>query len=283
MLLPLAISGGLSAVQGIADLVPGKYDKLLKKREEAIEAQKDSAGGLGLTAAERAKKDTQIMAPARAAATAGETAARRDMAATGLTTGGALAKTQQDAAAAVGKASMGAKEYLDNLDTEKAKAQEEELSSIQATRAGRKSDKVHNALDSFGQAAGVAGQLAGGPPELTKMYGLFGSKAADATAALKDIPKAATAADRSYIADVVSRSGDNLDKVLAATTRGHTTDPLYDPQLAGILARFRSLSTLQSMGLSAEAAGATPATGGLTNPAGGTVLPASTLYDNSLA
>lgn len=269
MLPAMALSGGLGLAQSVASLIPTAADKLNKERLKALQKLEED-GQLGLTDEERNKKDAALMAPVRAAATQAAEDNRRTQAATGITTGQSLATAQRVAGETQGRAAMGAKEYLDQLDTQKEEAQKNEIEQRTANKSARNAEKRQQFFSGLSQTAGEVGKLAGAPPEQTKMYGLFGGKVRDPQSALQ-VPTAASQADRSYIADLVSRSGDKLNDVLLATERNKTSDPSYDPQLRVILDRFRTLQTLQGLGLSGAPA-APQASPSL-------VLPASTLYD----
>ena len=177
-----ALSAALGTGQAIAGAKKTAFDKRNKEKLDELLGLEER-GGLGLTGAERRIQERGLMNPVRQAASA--TRRQAEALQAGSASGADLARLRSEQTGAIAGAGERAALALDAADARKEAAQRQELAQRSAIQEERRAAREASVLSGLGQAAGVAGQLAGGVPEVLRAAGLHGAPIKD-TAAFSD-------------------------------------------------------------------------------------------------
>lgn len=240
MLLGSAAIGGAQAIGGA---LPSKWDRANNKRLKELEGER------GLTDAQRARMGAEQMAAVRAGQAGADSTFRRNLAATGTTSGEVMQAARRANAEQLASAGMETKKYLDaassKLQMERTNEREQRL----AAKSERGAEKRAEVTRGLGQIASAAGQFAALPPEARAM-GVFGAPKIDPMLALQNMPANMPAADKAVVENLVrSASPEDLGKIIAATSRGMTDSQYYRPELRLVLENNSRLGLLNQLGV----------------------------------
>jgi hypothetical protein len=183
------------------------------------------------------------MSPVRQAAAATRRRAEAMGAGSGMS-GADLSQLRQEQTSAIANAGERAALALDAADARKATAQEQEIEQRSAIAEERRAARQASLLAGVGQAAGVAGQLAGGVPEVLRAAGLAGAPIND-TSALDDLlaQRGVTGEAANLIRKIpaanITRAMDDAEKYL------ETGDQQFLTEDAATILRAQQLSALQ--------------------------------------
>lgn len=186
--MPLPLAAAILAAQGltaagtaglgIAQAAQGV--KASKRARELNEEQLNEllalrkSGQLGLSGQQQRLAEQRLLTPLRT--TAGESRQRLEAqaAATGNVAAGDIARQRRDADIALGRGSQAAATQIAAEDLAQRQAQEEEIEQRIAFDEAQKRDIVNQIFGAGAQAAGAAGAVAGGVPEVLRATAPFG-------------------------------------------------------------------------------------------------------------
>ena len=186
--MPLPLAAGILAAQGIA--AAGTAGLGIAQAAQGVKASKRSrelneeqleellalrkSGQLGLSGQQQRLAEQRLLTPLRT--TAGESRQRLEAqaAATGNVAAGDIARQRRDADIALGRGSQAAATQIAAEDLAAKQVQEQELEQRIALEEAQKRDIVNQIFGAGAQAAGAAGAVAGGVPEVLRATAPFG-------------------------------------------------------------------------------------------------------------
>ena len=183
LLAAQALSAGAGAAQAIAGSRKSKFDKRNDQELNRLLGLKER-DQLGLSGAERSIAERGLLDPVRSASAATRRQSEAALSGSGAS-GAELSRLRQEQTGAIAQAGERAALALDQADQRKEAAQRQELAQREQIAESRRQERQASLFAGLGQAAGAAGQLAGGVPEVLRAAGLAGAPISD-TSGLQD-------------------------------------------------------------------------------------------------
>lgn len=178
-LIPLAATSLLGAGQGIANALSDQNQQRANKNRLDRLLARQKQGNLGLSDTQQQLLDRQLVAPVAQQAATQRSRAEQIQASMGSGASGAdLARLRGEQASTNAAAAQNAALQVRAADQQAKQAQRNEIEQRLALQTAQRQGDLSAIFGGASQMAGAAGALAGAPPEVTRMYGMFGSQLA---------------------------------------------------------------------------------------------------------
>lgn len=150
-MLPLLIAGGIGLTQAVAPLIPTKADKERRRRMEELRA------GGGMSDAEARSMAEDLMGNVKRSDRDNRSDQASLLAATGETSGGALAASQRRVSEASASSADAVSRTVERADAAQRDRDAQELLALEGQQVARAKDKRDGVMAGLSSVAGAAG------------------------------------------------------------------------------------------------------------------------------